>query len=341
VRPKPPTRFLPLLVLALLAPGAAAAHPLAPSLLELRALRGGNGDRFEVLWKTPLRLPADVQIEPALPAHCRPTSPPESRQEDTGVATRWVVECGSEGLSGARLGVAGLMPRGTGAVVRVELGAGELLQSFVTAARPYVTVPAHPSAAGVLRDYVRIGIEHLWFGFDHVLFVLGLLLLVHSRRALLLTVTAFTLGHSVTLSVVALGLVDVPSSVVEVAIAGTLVLLAVELVPGERRSHSLFGERPWRMAFGFGLLHGLGFAGALSEVGLPRAEIPLALLSFNAGIELGQLALIACAFFARALFRPMISAMPDPLRGYAAAYGIGGLAGFWLVERASTALLGA
>jgi hypothetical protein len=326
VRPKPPTRFLPLLVLALLAPGAAAAHPLAPSLLELRALRGGNGDRFEVLWKTPLRLPADVQIEPALPAHCRPTSPPESRQEDTGVATRWVVECGSEGLSGARLGVAGLMPRGTGAVVRVELGAGELLQSFVTAARPYVTVPAHPSAAGVLRDYVRIGIEHLWFGFDHVLFVLGLLLLVHSRRALLLTVTAFTLGHSVTLSVVALGLVDVPSSVVEVAIAGTLVLLAVELVPGERRSHSLFGE---------------GFAGALSEVGLPRAEIPLALLSFNAGIELGQLALIACAFFARALFRPMISAMPDPLRGYAAAYGIGGLAGFWLVERASTALLGA
>lgn len=328
-------RFLArsLVLLALVGQGTATAHPLAPSLLELR----GSGGRFEVLWKTPLRLPVDVQIEPVLPPHCQPTGPPESRREDTGLATRWSVDCGTAGLAGARLGVSGLMPRGTGAVVRVESEAGELVQSFVTSARPFVSVPVRPSAAGLLRDYVRIGVEHLWFGLDHVLFVLGLLLLVRSARGLVMTVTAFTLGHSVTLSVVALGFVAVPSTLVEVAIAGTLFLLALELVPGERRAASLFGAQPWRMAFAFGLLHGLGFAGALTEVGLPRSDIPLALLSFNIGIELGQLALVVAAILAWRGARPLASALPRQLPRLASAYGIGSLAAYWTLERASAA----
>jgi hypothetical protein len=227
-----------------------------------------------------------------------------------------------------------------------------VIQALLTSATPFVIVPERPSGAGVVGAYLWIGIEHLWFGFDHVLFVLGLLLLVRSPKALLLTVTAFTLGHSVTLSIVALGFVDVPSSLVEVAIAGTLVLLAVELVPRERRSMSLFGERPWRMAFAFGLLHGFGFASALTEVGLPRSELLLALVSFNFGIEVGQLALIAAAILLLLVARALVSVssrrlprvdstLLRRLPRLAAAYGIGSLSGFWMIERASMALFGA
>ena len=342
------SRSLLLLSAGLLWHATAVAHPLAPSLLELR---GEGGGRYQVLWKTPLRLPVDVQIEPVLPAQCQPTGAPESRREGTAVATRWTADCGSAGLAGARLGVSGLMPRGTGAVVRVDSEEGGVVQALLTSATPFLTVPEQPSGAGVLGAYLWIGIEHLWFGFDHVLFVLGLLLLVRSAKALLLTVTAFTLGHSVTLSVVALGFVEVPSSLIEVAIAGTLLLLAVELVPRERRSLSLFGERPWRMAFAFGLLHGFGFASALTEVGLPRSELLLALVSFNFGIEIGQLALIAVAIFIALVTRPVAAfirkslpraagALPRRLPRLAAAYGIGSLSGFWMVQRASTALFG-
>ena len=327
--------LLLLLAIGLLDQTTATAHPLAPSLLELRAEAAGG---FAVVWKTPLRMAVGMQLDPVLPERCQATTEAESRAEGTAFVMRWRVDCGDAGLTGARIGVTGMIPRGPGAVVRVERASGAIVQGYVTAGQPFLSIPEVPSRADVLRNYLRIGAEHLFFGLDHVLFVLGLLLLVHSRRALLLTVTAFTLGHSVTLSLAALELLEVPSRWVEVAIAGTLVALAFELVPraGPARSSALFGQRPWRMAFTFGLLHGLGFAGALNEVGLPHSEIPLALLSFNLGIEVGQLALVAAALLAALAARPVVAALPPRLPLLrVAAYGIGGMAAYWMIERVS------
>ncbi|MDJ0866228.1 MAG: HupE/UreJ family protein [Myxococcota bacterium] len=312
---------------------SAAAHPLAPSLLSLTARGDGQ---FDATWKTPARLPQAARVEPELPERCHLVSPPRRAREGTGVTTRWTVDCGPGGLAGARVGVRGLVARGAGAVVRVELADGQRVQALVDAARPHVLVPVRASSVAVLADYAGLGVEHLVFGLDHVLFVLGLLLLVRGRRALLLTVTAFTLGHSVTLSIVALGWAAPPSTWVEVAIAATLVCLALELVPRPGVA-SLFGARPWRMAGAFGLLHGLGFAGALSEIGLPHGEIPLALLSFNLGIEIGQLGIVAVALALASLGWRLVPRAPHALR-WAAAYGVGCLSAYWLVERTAAAL---
>ncbi|MDJ0786018.1 MAG: HupE/UreJ family protein, partial [Myxococcota bacterium] len=186
--------------------------------------------------------------------------------------------------------------------------------------------------------------HHLVFGFDHVLFVLGLLLLVRGSRPLLYTITAFTVGHSVTLALSVLEIARVNSAWVEVGIALTLVATALEIVPRARR-RSLFGRAPWRVAFAFGLLHGLGFAGALAEIGLPAGEIPLALFAFNVGIEVGQLAIVAVALIAAsaitrlfALGETSVFAQHTRLR-WVAAYGLGALSAYWLFERLGSALL--
>ena len=321
--------------LVVLAATAAHGHPLAPSLLSLEA--HGEG-RYAVTWRTPTRVPVASRPEPVLPERCRPLSAPRAERSGSALSWRWEVDCGAGGLSGARIGVGGLVARGAGALVRVELEGG-VLQALLSHAEPSVRIPAAPSPLAVARDYLGLGAEHLVSGLDHVLFVLGLLLLVQGRRALLLTVTGFTLGHSATLSWVALGLGRVPAAWVEVAIAGTLVALAAEVVPARAPRRALFGRRPWRMAALFGLLHGLGFAGALAEVGLPHAEVPLALVSFNLGIEAGQLAIVAAALLARRLVAPLGAGLAGPAR-WAMAYGMGLLAAFWAFERASVALAG-
>lgn len=325
------------LLLAVLVPGAAAAHPLAPSLLELRTTAPGE---FAVRWKTPRLGPAPTRLEPVLPERCSPRSSPAVRAEGTARVTEWIVACGPAGLEGATLGVSGLQPRGAGAVIRIERGGDAVFQAVATAERPRVVVPARSTPLGVAWEYGKLGARHLLLGLDHVLLLLGLLALVQGARALLLTITAFTLGHSITLCAAALGLSPIPMAWAEVGIAATLVLLAAQLVPGQGRTHWI-RDRPWRAAFAFGLLHGLGFAGALAEIGLPPAEVAVALLSFNLGIELGQLALVAVALVvAYGLLARPARVLPAPVRRVAVAYGVGVPAGFWLVERTARALSG-
>ncbi len=248
----------------------------------------------------------------------------------------WSIDCKTPGLVGESIGVRGIVRRGAGSVVRVIRADGTVVQGVVSKDHPMFTVPAQPSSREVLRRYARLGIEHLWFGLDHVLFILGLLLLVHRWRDLLLTVTAFTLGHSVTLCLATLGIVRAPTAYIEVLIALTLVWLAWEVLKQDAPSRrSPFAKRPWRMAAAFGLLHGFGFAGALSQVGLPQAEIPIALFAFNVGIELGQLALIAVSAMVWFAVSPLLKrAGPRWLRG-AGAYAIGALASYWVIERLS------
>jgi hydrogenase/urease accessory protein HupE len=322
-------RYL-LLALALLAAGNAAAHPLDPSLLELTEI--GDG-KVEVLWREPASAPRGARLSPILPKTCRQLAPAELNQGGQRISLRWEAKC-SEKLEGAELGVAGLAARGTDALLRVHLADGRLVQAVLRGDRETFVIPAKPSAAALLADYLRLGFHHILTGYDHLLFVLGLLFLVRGRRALLLTITAFTLGHSVTLSLAALGWLKLPSAPVEAAIAASIFVLALELArEGKNR-----GTSPWKMAASFGLLHGVGFAGALAEAGLPQDDVPLALFGFNLGIEIGQLAFVAAILLLMTALdrlpakwkeaKPSIERLSLP-----AAYLIGSLSFYWLLER--------
>jgi hydrogenase/urease accessory protein HupE len=245
------------------------------------------------------------------------------------------VDCGGRSLAGARIGVDGLAARGTDALVRLHLADGRLVQGVVRGGEPFLTVPERPGPAEVFGAYVGLGFEHILGGLDHLAFVLGLVLLVRGRRALLWTVTAFTAGHSVTLSLAALGVVRVPAAGVEVLIAVSIVAVAVELARPDRGPIPRW-RSPWAMAGAFGLLHGLGFAGALTEVGLPAGEIPAALFAFNCGIEAGQLLFVAGLLLAGSALARTGRKLPPfvalPTAGVP-AYAIGALAAYWVIER--------
>jgi hydrogenase/urease accessory protein HupE len=321
-------RSLPLCVLALaLFPVSAAGHPLAPSLLELRELAPG---RISVLWRTPVLRASGSALRPALPPCYRPLLPVQAVRTDLALIERQELRCGERSLVGSQIAVEGLAGSGTDVLIQVRLLDGRSIRAMASARSPSLTVPERERATRVIGDYAILGIEHLASGFDHLLFVTGLLLLVSGGRRILLAVTAFTAGHSATLALAVLGIASLPATLVEIGIAASLVALAVELATGTpgRRQH------PWLLALLFGLLHGFGFAGALREAGLPAEAIPLALFSFNLGIEIGQLAFVAlalCAFFVASV---CLGRIPAAI-GRVPAYAIGSLGVFWCLERAA------
>lgn len=310
---------------------AALAHPLDPALLELRETTAPGV--LDVLWKMPRT--ARAALDPVLPERCRPDSARNVRSDARSVSWRWSVACGAESLVGERFAVRGLDTQNGDALLRLELLDGRRVQAVLRADRPAFTVPAEDTVLDVMASYVALGVEHILGGIDHLLFVLGLVLLVRGRRELASTITAFTLGHSVTLALATLGVVNAPTQLVEALIAASIVVVALELtgardLADDANALSLRVPRPWIVAFTFGLLHGFGFAGALAQIGLPSGEIPPALLAFNLGIELGQIAFAAAVLAFVAVL---------PLRWHAAgrlaaAYGIGALGMLWLYERA-------
>ncbi len=278
----------------------------------------------------PRAAPASLRF---FPPACRQRAPAELVRGENRLSLRWQADC-SQNLEGAELRIEGLRERGTDALLRIHLADGREIQAVLRGDSPAFTIPAKPSATGILTGYTRLGFDHILSGWDHLLFVFGLLFLVRNRRALLLTVTAFTLGHSLTLTAAALGWVNLPQRPIEAAIALSIFVLALQLArPEENRS-----RQPWRMAALFGLLHGFGFAGALKEAGLPAGDIPLALLSFNLGIEIGQIAFIAAVLLLEAAAgriaarwkksKPVLDRLSLP-----AAYLIGTLSFYWLLER--------
>lgn len=316
--------------LSTFAPGSANAHPLAPSLLELTEAEGG---RWDVRWKTPsLRAPG-VQIDPVLPVHCREFGDRRAEPGPSHIDFFWQVDCGEAGLTGSTLSVSGLDRSRTTALIRVVFADGSLAKGLVRADAPDFEVA---SGQGVALAYAALGVEHILLGPDHLLFVLGLLLLIHGGRRLVGAITFFTVGHSITLALAILDRVWVPQSLVEVAIAISLVVVALELAKGERMKDGVVQEswlraRPWIASFGFGLLHGLGFAGALRETGLPSGEIPLALFFFNVGIEVGQLVFIGAVWVIMRRLNQI--AVSRSWLDWGAAYAIGALSVFWVIER--------
>ncbi len=321
-----------LLVACAVAP--ARAHPLSPALFELE--QGADASQFALRWKTPR---ADDTLVPVLPHSCRETAPARVRIAAGGVLHESDVRCDAA-LAGATLAVTGLDVAGNDALLRIHFRDGRTLRALLRPDAPSFVVPERQSALGVFAAHARLGAEHLFGGLDHLLFLAGLVALLRGRR-LVAAVTAFTAGHSVTLALASLGVVRLPASAVEVAIAATLVWLALELAQrAEGGDAAGVARRPFALPFVFGLLHGLGFASALDTLGVPRVEIPLALAGFNVGIEAGQLALVLALLLPVAALRRARAAAP--VRGlrwvsFAPAYAIGSLGAFWCLERLASA----
>ena len=309
--------------------GEARAHPLAPGLLEIKAL--GQG-RAEVTWKTSRLRPRGVEIQPILPPECPTVSDGDLEEADQSITLRWVIDCGTTGLPGKTLAVSGLTAAPIDVLVRVELSDDRSVGTILRGGKSEFVIPERAARSQVFWDYLRLGTEHILTGPDHLLFVLGLLMLMVALKPLIKVVTAFTVGHSVTLALVALGWARLPSGPVEILIAATVLVLAAELATEESERPGLLRRRPWLMAFGFGLIHGMGFAGALSEVGLPNEEIPMALFSFNVGIEIGQIAFVILMAAIGWIIRQLLRDIP-PWLARLPAYGIGIMAAYWCFER--------
>ncbi len=316
------------LLFTMMAAAPAFAHEIRPGYLELRQT---GAESFDVLWKVPARGNLRLGIYARLPENCEATSEVVSMVRDGAYTDRWKVDCPG-GLIGGTISIDGLSGTLTDTLVRIEQSDGTAQVVRLTPASQAFVVEARPSSYAVAGTYLSLGVDHILRGIDHLLFVLALLLLVDTRRRLLAAVTAFTVAHSFTLAAATLGFAYIPQQPIEAIIALSIVFVAAEIVRRRKGQTSLTQEFPWAIAFTFGLLHGFGFAGALSEIGLPEQAIPVALLFFNLGVEAGQLLFIAGALILAAVARPLASRTPT-WAAQLPAYGIGAVAAFWTIER--------
>jgi hypothetical protein len=312
----------------LLASADAAAHEARPGYLQLTLSEGGT---VAMLFKVPAIGDMRFALYPNLPAECVTNENPSRYIIDGAYTERGVYGCNG-GLIGKTVTIDGLSRTLTDVLVRVERPDGSTQIAKLTPASPSFVVGATPGLGGIAMTYLGIGVEHILLGVDHLLFVLALLVLVDGVRKLVWTITAFTLAHSITLAAATLGLVRFPQSPVEAIIALSIVFVATEIIHAAQGRPGLTQRKPWLVAFSFGLLHGFGFAGALSEIGLPEQSVPLALLFFNLGVEAGQLAFVAAVMLVAVAGKRLLQTIPQWLP-VAVAYAVGIPAAFWTIER--------
>jgi hydrogenase/urease accessory protein HupE len=316
------------ILLASLAPGV-FAHEVRPAYLELRQT---GPETYDALWKVPgqgenLRLGLYVE----LPAGCANVTQPRASMINNAFTERWTMKC-EGGLSGGTIHIAGLRATMTDVLVRLERLDGATQVTRLTPSDPSFVVAAPAGAMGVARTYTVLGVEHILSGIDHLLFVLALLIITRGGWKMVKTVTAFTVSHSITLTLATLGYVHLPPPPVESIIALSIVFVAAEIIRSRAGKPGLTERAPWLVAFAFGLMHGLGFAGALSEVGLPDRHIPTALLFFSVGVEAGHFLFIGIVLSLIALVRQV--KMPAPhWAKLVPPYAIGSLAMFWVIQR--------
>lgn len=316
-------------LLAVPAPGR--THALDPGFLDLREEGAGA---WRITWRAPDAAGRPLPIMARLPAVCtQPGAEPQPIFDGSAWVAVWRSLCSTD-LAGQQIAIDGLERTNTDTLVRFAPADGKVQTFRLTPDKAFVVLPVDPSVWAVLSSYVGLGIAHIWEGPDHLLFVFCLLLLIKSRRALLLAITSFTLAHSITLVAATFGWVRLPGPPVEAVIALSIVFLAYEIALPEAKRDPVARQFPWLIAFGFGLVHGLGFAGALREIGLPQSDVPLALFAFNLGVETGQLLFIAGAIAVLAVLRravPVVGGSVMPAR--IASYAIGSVAAFWVFER--------
>ena len=319
--------WLVLVLLTLSAPGA-CADELRPAFLDIKEIAANE---FAIRWKVPARGEMRLGLYVRLPAACKAASEPLTGFEAGSYFESFRIIC-PDGLKGETIAVDGLQATTTDALARIEYRGGATQIVRLNAEQTAFVVTGAQPWHEVARTYILLGVEHILASADHLLFVLALIFLVGDPWTLVKTVTAFTIAHSVTLAGATLGLFSLPQAPVEATIALSIVFLAREMVLTGRDPQRLSARRPWLVAFTFGLLHGFGFAGALKEVGLPQIDVPIALLTFNIGVELGQLIFIAGVLLTQRLARALISAPAQNAR-FAAGYAIGVAATFWTAER--------
>jgi hydrogenase/urease accessory protein HupE len=311
----------------LLVSASAFAHEIRPAYLELREEKPGE---FSVLWKTPMLGEGRLSLEPEFSGDAKAVTPVTTRTPPGAAIQQWTLRAPT--LRGQTLRIRGLEGTMTDALVRIEFTDGATWVQRLTAKEPSASIPMRQSGWSVAGVYLKLGVGHILFGIDHLLFVLALLIITRGGWKLVKTVTAFTVAHSITLAAATLGFVHVPQRPVEAVIALSIVFGAAEIVQGYRGGVGVTARAPWVVAFTFGLLHGFGFAGALSEVGLPQGHIPLALLFFNLGVEVGQLLFIAAALGFIALMRRIRVPFPRWAE-LVPHYAIGSVAMFWVIQR--------
>ena len=322
-------RFFLLLLLATGFTSVALADDLQPGYLEIRE-REAVTHQYSITWKAPIRPGFAARVVPIFPRDCAATEPVRSG-DAAALLARWDIDCGAT-LAGRSVRLSGMENTPADALLRYQSANGITQAARLTPANPIAVILQKADRWQVARTYFVTGVEHILMGYDHLLFVLCLVLLLNGAWRVAATVTAFTIAHSLTLVATTLELISVPGPPVEAAIALSIVFLAVEIVkrkPGELRLSERF---PWVVAFLFGLFHGFGFAGALAEIGLPQGEVPMALLTFNLGVEAGQLVIVAVAMLVLWALR-RVHALYAARVQMISAYAIGSIAFMWLLQR--------
>lgn len=320
------------IVLALLLVPAASAHEVRPAWLQISETQVAG--TYDLVWKQPVLADRRLKIDPVLPASCETMNLGPGEMTGAALIVRSRIICGSEGLEGQTITIAGLERTMVDVFVEIVSSGGDTYTLILKPQRASFVMEAGAGAksgTGFL-SYFRLGVEHLLTGFDHILFVIGLVLLVRMPMKLVKVVTSFTVAHSLTLGLSTWGLVSLSQGAVEAVIALSILFLAVELVRAGRAEDSLLLRYPWAITFVFGLLHGFGFAAALTEIGLPQGTAALALLLFNLGVEAGQLIIVALVLAGLFVIQRLPVATSGGLR-HAPAYLIGTLAAFWFLER--------
>jgi hydrogenase/urease accessory protein HupE len=321
-------RFL-ILCACILPVGGTFAHEVRPAYLELRETAPGL---FDVLFKTPMRGDARLALDVSFSGRAERVTPVMSRVTDNAMVQTW--RLAATELAGQGVRIDGLASTMTDALVRVEFADGSEWTERLTPRAPGARIPAGQRGWAIAATYLKLGVEHILLGVDHLLFVLALMLIARTTRELIKAITAFTVAHSITLAAATLGFVHVPPKPVEAAIALSIAFVALEIIRARDGESGIAARAPWIVAFAFGLLHGFGFAGALSEIGLPAGHVPVALLFFNVGVEVGQLLFVGLVLSLTALVRLGRRPMPH-WAGLLPPYLIGSVAMFWVIQRVS------
>ncbi len=308
------------------------AHEIRPGYLEIKEWAT---DSYRVLWKGPAAGTMRLKLDPVFPENCAATDSGSTTATPGAIIQRWNIQC-EGGLRGQPVAVDGLGSTMTDVLIRVEFLDGTMQTHLLRPSNPAVTIGGSPDVTTAILSYMSLGIEHIVMGIDHLLFVLGLLLIVSDRWMLVKTVTAFTIAHSITLGIATLGYASAPGPPLNAAIALSILFLGPEIVRAWRGQSSLTIRHPWVVAFAFGLLHGFGFASGLTTMGIPTAEIPLALVSFNVGVELGQIFFVVLILALERSFRVLEMRWPRWVE-LSPGYAVGSLGAFWTIQR--TAML--
>jgi len=317
------------LTFLLLAPAVARAHEIRPGYLEITENRS---HRLHVLWKQPIMGEVAVRLVPHLSSGWLEQNKFISSNSDAYLILEWTIPNSNTALEGQTVTIEGLDRTMTDVLLRITFADGARVTKMLRPVEPSFKITRETKETVDRLGYFRLGVEHILYGVDHLLFVFGLLLIVRNRSMLLKTITAFTVAHTITLGLATFGVVRVAALPVEAVIALSIIFLASEIVKQQRGLDTLTSRAPWVVAFSFGLLHGFGFAGTLTRIGIPHPDVPLALLLFNCGVEIGQLAFVVIYILFIQSLRTLEITWPTPARRIP-PYAIGSVASFWFLQR--------